>query len=183
MDVHELLVRPWHLEQRVPAGRHFAEPAADREHEVGTCEALREAIVHRDAEDAGVAARAVVHEVLAAERARDRELARLAEREHVLACPRRPAALADDDERPLGGGQELAEPLQVLGARSRVRDLDRGRVRDIGLLGEHVLGEREHDRPGPAGERRRVGAGDVLGDPLRGIDLPGRLRDPPKACA
>ena len=177
MHVDQGLARVGSFEQRVPASRHLAQAATDREHEVGVCETRGEAVVHRHAEDAGVARRGVVDEVLAAERAGDRQLVRLAEREHVLARRGRPAALADDDERALGRGEQLPQACQVLGARRHGCDLDRRRVLDVGLLGEHVLGQCEHDRPRPARERGLVRARDVLRDPLRALDLPRRLRD------
>jgi hypothetical protein len=65
-------MRPGRLEQRVPAGRDLADPAADRKHEIGLAEPVGQAVVHCDSEHSRVAARAVVDEVLAAEGARDR---------------------------------------------------------------------------------------------------------------
>ena len=119
MRVHERLARIGRLEQRVPPRRHLAEAATEREHEVGVAQPPGERLVHRDAEHADVARRAVVDEVLAAKRARDRKLVRLAERLHVAARLRRPAALADDDERSLGGGEQLAQPLEILRREAR----------------------------------------------------------------
>ena len=149
MHVHERLARSRRLEQRVPPGRHLAEPTADREHEVRVVQPRGDPLVHRHAEDADVARRAVVDEVLAAKRARDRERVRLAEGEDVAARLRRPAALADDDQRTLGGGEQLAHATELLRARRDARRLDRRRIGDVGLLREHVLGQREHDRAGP----------------------------------
>ena len=159
---------------------HLAEPAADREDEVRVVQPRCDPLVHRDAEDADVARRAVVDEVLAAERARDRERARLAEGEDVAARLRRPATFADDDQRALRGGEQLAHATELLRARRDARRLDRRRIGDVGLLREHVLGQREHDRAGPPrhGERDRLG--EVLRDALRRVDLPRRLRDPPE---
>ncbi len=124
----ESLARPRWLEQRVAARRHLSQPASDREDEVGFAHAIRKAIVHRNPEDADIARRAVVDEVLAAEGARDRQLVRLTEREDALARLRRPAALADDDERPLRRCQELAQSSDVTVLRRRVRDPNRARV-------------------------------------------------------
>ena len=61
--------------------------------------------------------------------------------------------------------------------RRGTRRLERCAVHDVGLLGEHVLRQREDDRPGPPGERDRVRLGHVLGDPLRAVELPRGLRD------
>ena len=107
VDMDEHLVRPRWLEQRIAARRDLSQPASDRQNEVGFAHAICKAIVHGNPEDAGIARRAVVDEVLAAERARDRQLVRLTEREHAVARLGRPAALADDDERPLRRGEEL----------------------------------------------------------------------------
>jgi len=105
--------------------------------------------VHPDPEDPDVARRAVVHVVLAAEGARDRKSVRLAERLHVAARLRRPAALADDDERPLRRREQVAEPAELFGRRLDAQRLDGLRVGDVRLLRENVLRQREHDRPGP----------------------------------
>ena len=171
------LLRTRRLEERVAAGRDLAEAAADREHEVGIAQAAGDRLVHGDAEHADVARRAVVDEVLAAKRARDRKLVRLAERLHVAARLGRPAALAHDDERALGSGEQLAQPLELLrlghdGSASNAIGIGR-----VGLLGEHVLRERQHDGPGPAGERDRERLRHVLGDPVGAVELPRRLRD------
>ena len=106
MDVDQRLLRVRRLEERVAAGRHLAEAAADREHEIGVAQPTRDALVHGDTEHADVARRAVVDEVLAAERARNRKRVRLAERLHVAARLGCPAALADDDERALGSDEQ-----------------------------------------------------------------------------
>ena len=50
-------------------------------------------------------------------------------------------------------------------------------VRDVRLLEEHVLGQREHDRPGPSRERERERALEVLGQAVGAIDVPRRLGD------
>ena len=178
MDVDERLARIGRLEERVSARRHLAEATADREHEVGVAKPAGDRLVHRDSEHADVARRAVVDEVLAAERTRDGELVRLAERLHVTARLRRPAALANDDERPLRGGEQLAQPLEVVRLGLDRGELDARRVGDLRLLRENVFGERENDRAGPAGQRERERLGHVLGDPVRAVDLPRRLRDP-----
>ncbi len=177
MDVDERLRRVGCLEERVPARRHLTEPATDRKDEVGVAESARDRLVHRDAQHADVARRAVVDVVLAAEGHGDGKGVRLAERLHVAARLGRPAALTRDDERTLGCGEELAQASEVLHARHHGLCVDARSVGDVGLFREHVFGEREHDRPRPAGDRERVRLGDVLGDSRSRIDLPRRLRD------
>ena len=55
--------------------------------------------------------------------------------------------------------------------------LDGRAVRDVRLLREHVLRERQHDGSGPARDRDRERLRHVLGDPLGTVELPRRLRD------
>ena len=90
----------------------------------------------------------IVDEVLAAERAGDGELVRLTEREHSFTRLLRPAALADDDERSFGAGEQLPQALEILLARCRLVDVHGHAVLDLDLLGQHVLRQPEHDRPG-----------------------------------
>ena len=126
MGVDERLLRVRRLEERVAARGHLTESAADREHEIGVAQPPGDRLVHRDAENADVTRRAVVDEVLAPKRARHRKLVRLAERLHVAARLGGPATLADDDEGPLGGGEQLAQPVEVLRCRSDTLRLERG---------------------------------------------------------
>ncbi len=55
-------------------------------------------------------------------------------------------------------------------------DLVRSRVRCVGLLHEHVLGQREHDRTGTTGGGHVEGPRDELGDPVGAVDLRHPLR-------
>ena len=66
--------------------------------------------------------------------------------------------------------------MLVCGRRD-LRRLDPRPVRNVRLLGEHVLGQREDDGTRPSGDRDRVRLGHVLGNPLGAVDLPRRLRD------
>ena len=65
----------------------------------------------------------------------------------------------------------------VLPLRRRALDLDRSGIDDVGLLGEHVLGQPEHDRSRAAGEREPERPRDVVRYLRRALDLPGGLRD------
>ena len=176
MDEH--LVRSWWLEQRVAARRYLSQPASDGENEIGFAYPIRKAIVHGNPEDAGVARRAVVDEVLAAERARDRQLVHLAERENALARLRGPAALADDDERPLRCGEELPQTREVLVSWCGAGDVNGTRVGHVTLLGEHVFRKCEDHRPRPPRQRQRERTLDVLRDPVGTLDLPRGFGDP-----
>ena len=113
----------------------------------------------------------VVEQILAAERARDRQrvpFREQAQRGHRVAVP---AAAADQHQRAGCRREKLARSLDL-----RARGCRRNRLhpRDIGAertRGEHVFGERQHDGSRPAGHRHPVGVRDVLGNPLRPVDL------------
>ena len=57
------------------------------------------------------------------------------------------------------------------GAGPRCRAHHGRRVGRVGRLHQHVLGQREHDRPGPPAEGRLEGTGNELGNALRPVDL------------
>ena len=179
----QCLLRMGRLEECVAARGDLAEAAAERQHEVGIVEPAGDRLVHRHAENADVARRAVVDEVLAAKRARHRKFVRLAERLDIAARLGGPAALAHDDERALGAGEQVPQPLEILSLGHDRLGLERIGIGGGGLLGEDVLREREHDRPGPAGQRDRERLGHVLGNAVDGIDLPCRFRDTPEHVA
>ena len=126
---------------------------------------------------AGVAAMVVVEQVLAAEAAGRRQVVGVEEAGQRRDAGLGPAAAAQDHERPLGAGEQPAQLRHGLG---RGRGLDRrGRARpsgDRGGLDQHVLGQRQHDRPGPAGRGGGEGAVDELRDARRVLDLGHPLR-------
>ena len=169
MDVHEGLARPRHVEQRVAAGRYVPELPSDRDEQIGSLHPARERRIHADRQWTGVRARAVVDVVLAAKGRDDRDRVRLAEEDRVLAGLRRPATLAHDDERSLGRRQQLPQATQLLVPGSRSWDLRRRGVGGVRLLVEHVLGQRQHDRPRPScrrdGERARRAPGSATRRP------------------
>ena len=91
-----------------------------------------------------------------------------------LDAPRR---AADDDERPLGAGEHRPAPARRRAGSGWTRMTVAGlRVGGVGLLDEHVLGQREHDRARAAGGGDVEGARDELGDPVGIVDLLDPLR-------
>ena len=108
MDVHEALLRPRRLQQRIAAGRHLAEPGADGEDQIGFADAPRQLRIDADADIARIERMVVVEQVLEAKRAADRELPAFGEALERHARRRVPAAAADDREGPLGGHQQRA---------------------------------------------------------------------------
>ena len=176
VGVHERLPRVRHLEERVAASRHLSQPATEREDEVGLAEPGCKPVVHRDAEDAGVRAGPVVDEVLAAERARNRQPVRLAEGEHVLPRLARPAALADDHQRPLGRRKQLAQPRQDP-RRSATRELGERvlRPRRAPPRGRTSSGSASTTGPGRPESASKKAALQVLGQAIGPIGVPRRL--------
>ncbi len=114
---------------------------------------------------------AVVEQVLAAERGARRKLRGLQPGAQAVAAHAIPAAAADDHEGPFGA---LQHPLQLAQVGARGRRAHRLVMRHVGHRGfreQHVLGEREHHRPGPAGHRRVESVAHVLGNALGAVDL------------
>ena len=146
MDVDERLVRPAGRDERVAAGRRLAEAGTDDEQQVGVAHACRELRVGADADVAGVDPRGVVDVVLPAEPGTDGELVRLREGEEVRRGLLRPPAAADDRERPLRAGEQLAQARQLVRSRVGLQRRVRLCVVRLDLLREHVLRQREHDR-------------------------------------
>ena len=85
----------------------------------------------------------------------------------------RPARTAENDERPLGRGEKRLELRHLGFARRGLCRLDAWRVRDRRHLGQHVLGKRDHDGPGPPLRRDPEGARHDLRDARGRIDLDG----------
>ena len=126
---------------------------------------------------AGVAAGLVVDVVLAPPGGGDGHAALLEPAPELPSGLGRPRLTADDRERSLRRREQPPELGELGLARRRLRrDVGR-RVRHLRTLDEHVLGQREHDGPGPPGRRRSERASDELGDPLRPVDLRDPLRE------
>ncbi len=125
---------------------------------------------------AGVGRAGVVDDVLAAEGGADRQPAveRPARERARRAVVPRPAA--DEHERPLRAAQHRLELGQRGRGRARAQRPVAGRVGHVGAAGQHVLGQREHDRAGPPARRDRVGAREHLGDARGVVELERPLR-------
>ncbi len=177
MDVDQRLLRFGDVEQAVAAARGLAEPGPEEEQEVGVAHAVAERRCHRNADVAGVAAMRVVEIVLAPEGDADRQLEPLGERLEVGASSGVPTAAAENHERPPGRREQSAQARHVVPRGMR---LDRLVADGIGSgrgLGQHVLGQCYHHRPGPARGRGVERAGDHLRDARRLIDLADPLGD------
>ena len=113
----------------------------------------------------------VVEEILRAERAADRQVEGLGEAREAGAGELVPAASAEDRQRPLGAGQELAESDHVIGAGMRLHRAVGAGLRGRDPVTQHVLGQGQHHRPHAPGGRHMEGAADELGDALGTVDL------------
>lgn len=183
MHVDEHLAGARAVERRVALRRHLAEPRAHDQHDVGLLEARDQRRRAGRADVASVGARARRQQVLAAERDRRGDAVRLGEGDRLAAALVGPARAADEHQRLLGAGEDLAHARDVRRGRGgAMRDMGLGVARVRGV-DEHVLGQRQHDGPRTAGGRDVEGARHVLGDALDAVDLRGPLGDRPEHLA
>ena len=129
---------------------------------------------------AAIAGMQIVEIVLAAERNADGHFMRRRKRLEIAACLIAPSAAADDQERLLRLRKQRMElPQGAVVRRDRKRRIGR-RIRHLGGVGEHVLGQRQHDRAGTARGRGEEGARDELRNPPRVVDLGHPFRHRPE---
>ncbi len=83
-------------------------------------------------------------------------------------------------ERSLRSSEQAAKLLDLLAAGMRLHDVERLCVLCVGVAREHVLGQREHHRARTACAGGRERTRDVLGDPVRAVDLRDPLRHRPE---
>ena len=132
------------------------------------CEQLR---VGADAEIAGEIRMVGRKQHLPPEGDRDGQVEALGEALEARDRLRVPARAAEDRDRRLRRPEPL---LQVDGLQQGgvgLRDLIGLRIGDLGEVGQHVLGQRDHHRAGPAGGGDMEGAADDLGDARGVVDL------------
>ena len=82
-----------------------------------------------------------------------------------------PAGAAEDDEGPLGLGQQLLELLHLVLAGAGLDRREGQGVGRLGKAGQHVFRQRDDDRAGAAGGGDRKGAGDEFGNARGIVDL------------
>jgi hypothetical protein len=99
-----------------------------------------------------------------------RQVVGLDEALDVVARFARPRRAAEDHQRALRRGEEMMEALHVLAAGVGLRGNIRLGIGGAGLVGQHVLGQRQHHRPAPPGGRDLEGARDVLGNAIGAVD-------------
>ena len=113
----------------------------------------------------------------AAKRGRDRQGEALGEALQRRACRLRPAAAAEERDRPGGRPDELLQPAHVGLPRPGLHRREGRRILDRDRLRQHVLRQRDHHRAGAAAGRDIEGARDELGDAGRVVDLGRPFRD------
>ena len=94
-----------------------------------------------------------------------------AKRASAIARFLRPAAAAQDQHRRLRGAEKLRELRHLRRPRRRLDRQIRRRVVDADTLGQHVLGQADHDRSRPAVRRRIESARDDFRYARRIVDL------------
>ena len=139
VNVDELLLRPWNIDERIPARGRFAQARAKNQEKVRILNFLGQLRIDADTHIASVTGALVVKVVLAPERDRDRQPARLGKGLNPRHGFGIPSAAAKDRKRPFRGGQQLPEPFHVLWRRMRLDALVRHWVPGLGFLAEHIL--------------------------------------------
>ncbi len=170
VDVDERLAGMVGRDQSIAVGGRLAEPRADGEDQVGVADALLQLRVGAVAELAGIDLAAVADRVLAAEGGGDRDAVAEGEIGEMVRGARAPVGAADDRDRVGRVLQQFEHRLDRAGVGLLGERRDARAVGHVDLVAQHVLGQRQHDRAGPAGGRDPVGAGDIFGNPPRVLD-------------
>ncbi len=144
---------------------------ADRQQEVRLLDPRDEGGARPGAEVAGEGRRAVVDDVLPAERTTDRQLVGLGDPRDVVAGSIVPATAADQHHRALRRGKQPPHLREIrssgMGVHGPVRaDYCRG-----AMVPQHILRQCQHDRARPPGGGDLKGLVDQLGDALGHVDL------------
>ncbi|CAM5208412.1 hypothetical protein BTHI11S_06323 [Bosea thiooxidans] len=158
-------------EQGVGLARHLRETPADQQDEVALLDAGKQLGVRADAEIAGEVRMVGREQHLAAEGNRDRQIETRGKRLEVGDRLRTPARAAEDGDRRLGRGEALGEFVHLHRRGVLLGDLIGLGVGDVGEVGQHVLGQRDHHGAGAAGGRDMEGAADDLRNARGIVDL------------
>ncbi|MCY1422029.1 hypothetical protein D9M71_376980 [compost metagenome] len=162
VHVDQRLPRGGDVQQAVAAAADFAQPAADHQQQVGLLHGRAQLRAGGQAEVAGVLRVAVVEQVLATERQGHRQALALGEGAHVGDRLGRPATAAEHQQRALGLFQQCLHFFQ-LGWRRMAVDAPAGQgVGHLDHVGEHVLRQYHHHRPGAAADGALEGLGQLL---------------------
>ena len=172
MHVHELLLRRRNVEQRVALRRHFAEPAADQQHEIGRLDPREQLRIRRRCRDrrrnmdAARSKRCARRNVVATGSANARRSAPARRRPLPTSGCRRASMIGRSAAQ-----SSFCSCAHVGEAGPGLDRLDARRVGDRDALGQHVLRQRDHHRPGPAVGRGVEGARHDFRNARRIVDL------------
>ena len=171
MDMHQPLWPARRLGHGVSLRRHLAQPRAENDQQIALSRARDDCGMRADAQIAAIAGVVIVEIILAAQRCHDRQIGargELLEGVLGLGIPARPA---EDAQRPRRPREVIEKRLHLMPGGCRA-DAPRGwQIGDGCALGEHVLGNREHDGPGPSRLREVEGMAQVLGQARCAVDL------------
>ena len=176
MDVDHPLARRGNVEQRIALRRRLRHPAADEQHQIGRFDARLQLGIDGVADLAGEIVVLAVEGARAPKRPNDRQIEALGEPDEGGARPLGPTAPAEDGDRPLRRPQHLLQFGHLGQARPDRSRLDARRVERFGRFRQHVFGQRDHHRAGPALHRDVERALDDFGNLRGGLDLRRQLR-------
>ena len=165
------LVRIRHVEKGISLGRDFPQTGPDRQDEVRLLDPFQERWAGPDADVADEALVAIVEQVVAAEGTADGQIAGLGKLADSGLGAARPTTAAQIEQGPFRLRQQVAQAEHVARRRRRKRDGQGRHVIHVGACAQHILGQGEHHRSGPAADGRMEGPGHVVGDLLGAVDL------------
>ena len=160
-----------HVEQRIALRHRVAETRADRQDQVGLLRLADQPGIGADAEVAGEIVQRAVVQRLATEADGHRDVIaqqEVADRRAAFLGPARPA---EHRERLARAAEHGAQLRQRGGIRMRRRHRRARQIRHLDHVLLHLLRQRDHHRPRPAGDRDIHRMRDDLGDALRLVDL------------
>ena len=163
--MHERLDRIGDRQQAVALRRDLAQAGTDDDQQIGVLQGFAEFAVDTDRGVTDIIGMAIVDIILEAERGRDRQIELLGPGLQPRLYVGAPAGTTDDHDGALGLGQQLFQRRHVGWRWRRASDAGRQRGGEIDLPAQHILGQAEDDRTGPAGRRRMKGPADVFWHP------------------
>jgi len=172
MDEH--LARIGDSQKRIGLRGDFADAGANRQQQIGFLEPCHQGRARTGAEVADKARQPVVDDVLTPERATDRQMICLGKIGDIAAGFVGPAAAANQHHWPLRPGEKPAHLGKILGSGMRAHRPVGADHNCCSAIAEHVFGQRQYDRPRPAGGRDLKALIDQLRNALGHFDL----RDP-----
>ena len=171
MDVDQHFAGLGDAEQRIGLRGDLADPGADREQQIGLLDARDQGRGCPGPEIADKRRPAVVEDVLPAKRTAHWQIVRFGELGDVTAGGIAPPAAADQHHRALRRAEQAAHFGEVGRTGMRMHRVIWAGDLGGGAVAQHVLGQGQHDRAGPAGGRDLKRLVDEFGDAFGHVDL------------